>query len=76
MPPGVELADPDQEVVLNEALNIVAQRYEMVGEIYMLKELLAGGELALVICQAERPTGLAHPGRRVRGSAPGVRPSG
>jgi len=27
----------------------------------MLKELLAGGELALVICQAERPTGLAPP---------------
>src|SRR6266581_8588811 len=44
--PNVDLAElrPGQEVVLNEALNIViAQGYETVGEIVMLKELLADG---------------------------------
>ena len=39
-----------QEVMLNEALNVVrALEYERVGEIVMLKELLADGERALVI---------------------------
>ena len=48
--PNVELEGlrPGQEVVLNEALNIViAQGYETVGEVVMLKEVLADGERAL-----------------------------
>jgi proteasome-associated ATPase len=64
--PNVELDDlrPGQEVVLNEALNVViAQGYETVGEIVMLKELLADSERALVISHAdeERVVRLAEP---------------
>src|SRR5579859_4161668 len=64
--PNVELAElrPGQEVVLNEALNVViAQGYEKVGEVVMLKEVLADGERALVISQAdeERVVRLAQP---------------
>jgi proteasome-associated ATPase len=64
--PNVELAElrPGQEVVLNEALNVVvAQGYEKVGEVVMLKELLADSERALVISQAdeERVVRLAEP---------------
>jgi proteasome-associated ATPase len=64
--PNVDLEElrPGQEVVLNEALNIViAQSYETVGEIVMLKEVLADGERALVISHAdeERVVRLAAP---------------
>src|SRR3954451_16088064 len=64
--PNVELAElrPGQEVVLNEALNVViAQSYETVGEVVMLKEVLADGKRALVISQAdeERVVRLAEP---------------
>jgi proteasome-associated ATPase len=64
--PNVELSElrPGQEVVLNEALNVVvAQGYEKVGEVVMLKELLADAERALVISQAdeERVVRLAEP---------------
>src|SRR5579862_7654363 len=64
--PNVELAElrPGQEVVLNEALNVViAQGYEKVGEVVMLKEVLADSERALVISQAdeERVVRLAEP---------------
>jgi proteasome-associated ATPase len=64
--PNVELDElrPGQEVVLNEALNVVvAQAYETVGEIVMLKELLADSERALVISHAdeERVVRLAEP---------------
>ena len=64
--PNVDLEElrPGQEVVLNEALNIViAQSYETVGEVVMLKEVLADGERALVISHAdeERIVRLANP---------------
>ncbi|MET8143836.1 proteasome ATPase [Sphaerisporangium sp. NPDC005288] len=43
-----------QEVMLNEALNVVeALGYESVGEIVMLKELLEDGQRALVISHAD-----------------------
>jgi proteasome-associated ATPase len=61
---NVEELRPGQEVVLNEALNIViAQGYETAGEIVMLKEVLADGERALVISHAdeERVVRLAAP---------------
>src|SRR5437660_6561283 len=54
--PNVELAElrPGQEVVLNEALNVViAQGYETAGEVVMLKEVLADAKRALVISQAD-----------------------
>ena len=53
-----------QEVMLNEALNVVAAlEYEEVGEVVMFKELLADGERALVIANAdeERVVRLAEP---------------
>jgi proteasome-associated ATPase len=64
--PGVELADlkPGQEVVLNEALNVViAQGYETVGEVVMLKEVMEDGDRVLVISHAdeERIARLAEP---------------
>jgi len=43
-----------QEVMLNEAMNVVEARgFERVGEIVMLKELLEDGERALVISHAD-----------------------
>ena len=43
-----------QEVMLNEALNVVeAMEFEKVGEVVMFKELLADGERALVIANAD-----------------------
>jgi proteasome-associated ATPase len=64
--PNIEVEElrPGQEVVLNEALNVViAQGYETVGEIVMLKEILADSERALVISHAdeERVVRLAEP---------------
>jgi proteasome-associated ATPase len=64
--PSVELAElrPGQEVVLNEALNVViAQGFETVGEVVMLKELLDGGDRVLVISHAdeERVARIAEP---------------
>jgi proteasome-associated ATPase len=64
--PNIELAElrPGQEVMLNEALNIVAGfGYERVGEIVMLKEILEDGQRALVIghTDEERVVRLAEP---------------
>jgi proteasome-associated ATPase len=57
-----------QEVMLNEALNVVAAlEFEKVGEVVMLKEILADGDRALVIANAdeERVVRLAEPLRDV-----------
>jgi proteasome-associated ATPase len=64
--PGVELDDlqPGREVMLNEALNIIAVHgYEKVGEIVSFKELLEDGERALVVghTDEEKVVRLAEP---------------
>ncbi|MGI8521954.1 MAG: proteasome ATPase [Nocardioides sp.] len=64
--PAVELDElvRGQEVMLNEALNVVAALdFEEVGEVVMFKEMLADGERALVIANAdeERVVRLAEP---------------
>jgi proteasome-associated ATPase len=64
--PSVELDElrRGQEVMLNEALNVVAAfDYEEVGEVVMLKEILADGERVLVIANAdeEKVVRLAEP---------------
>ena len=64
--PAIDLATlvRGQEVMLNEALNVVAALdFEEVGEVVMFKELLADGERALVIANAdeERVVRLAEP---------------
>jgi proteasome-associated ATPase len=54
--PSVELdaLRPGQEVMLNEAFNVVAAReFERVGEIVVLKELMDGGDRALVVAHAD-----------------------
>ena len=48
--PGVGDLVPGQEVMVNEAMNVIAgMGYERIGEIVMFKELLEGGDRALVI---------------------------
>jgi proteasome-associated ATPase len=64
--PSIELSElrPGQEVVLNEALNVViAQGFETIGEVVMLKEVLEDGARALIISHAdeERIARLAEP---------------
>jgi proteasome-associated ATPase len=64
--PGVEVDDlqPGREVMLNEALNIIAVHgFERVGEIVSFKELLEDGERALVVghTDEERVVRLAEP---------------
>jgi proteasome-associated ATPase len=64
--PSVELDELQrgQEVMLNEALNVVAAlEFEKIGEVVMFKELLEGGDRALVIANAdeERVVRLAEP---------------
>ncbi|CAN5388897.1 proteasome ATPase [soil metagenome] len=58
-----------QEVMLNEALNVVeAMAFEQVGEVVMFKELLADGDRALVIANAdeERVVRIAEPLREIK----------
>jgi proteasome-associated ATPase len=64
--PGVELDDlrRGQEVMLNEAMNVVAAlEFESLGEVVMLKEVLADGERALVVghTDEEKIVRLAEP---------------
>jgi proteasome-associated ATPase len=64
--PSVDVAElrRGQEVMLNEALNVVAaMRFERVGDIVTLKEILEDGERALVIghTDEERVVRLAEP---------------
>ena len=64
--PGVELEGMvrGQEVMLNEAMNVVAAlAFERVGEVVMLKEVLADGERALVVGHTddEKVVRLAEP---------------
>jgi proteasome-associated ATPase len=64
--PGVELDGVvrGQEVMLNEAMNVVAALdFESVGEVVMLKEILADGERALVVghTDEEKVVRLAEP---------------
>ncbi len=64
--PSVDLdaLQKGQEVMLNEALNVVAALdFEQVGEVVMMKELLGDGERVLVIANAdeERVVRLAEP---------------
>ncbi len=64
--PSLDLDDLrlGQEVMLNEALNVVAAlEFEKIGEVVMFKELLEDGERALVIANAdeERVVRLAAP---------------
>ena len=68
--------DRGQEVMLNEALNVVAAlEFEEVGEVVMFKELLADGDRVLVIANAdeERVVRLAEPLRDADASAPATR---
>ncbi len=63
--PAVEIDElrAGQEVMLNEALNVVAAReFERAGEVVMLKEILEGGDRALVIghTDEERIVHIAH----------------
>ena len=72
--PGVDLDEVvrGQEVMLNEAMNVVAAlAFERVGEVVMLKEILADGERALVVghTDEEKVVRLAEPlldGTRLR----------
>jgi proteasome-associated ATPase len=64
--PGVELSDlvRGQEVMLNEAMNVVAAlAFESIGEVVMLKEILADGQRALVVghTDEEKVVRLAEP---------------
>src|ERR1700712_3027263 len=57
-----------QEVMLNEALNVVAAlEFEQTGEVVMLKEVLADGDRVLVIANAdeERVVRIADPLREI-----------
>ncbi|RCV51559.1 proteasome ATPase [Marinitenerispora sediminis] len=64
--PSVDIDElrPGQEVMLNEAFNVVeALAFETVGEVVMLKEILEGGDRALVISNhdEEKIVRLAEP---------------
>ena len=69
--PGVEIEElvRGQEVMLNEAMNVVAAlQFEQLGEVVTLKEVLADGERALVVghTDEEKVVRLAEPLREER----------
>ncbi|WP_067429981.1 proteasome ATPase [Nocardioides jensenii] len=69
--PNVDLDElrRGQEVMLNEALNVVAAlEFEQIGEVVMLKEILADGDRVLVIANAdeERVVRIAEPLRDLK----------
>lgn len=67
--PGVGLLAPGQEVLLNEAMNVISARaFEDTGEIVVFKEFLEGGDRALVIghTDEERVVRVAEPLRHER----------
>jgi proteasome-associated ATPase len=71
MSPDIDAASlqPGQEVMLNESMNVVAVRtFEDIGEIVTLKEVLPGGDRALIVSHAdeERVVRLAEPLREIR----------
>ena len=73
---AVDELQPGQEVLLNEAMNVVtALGFETLGEVVMLKELLEGGDRALVIGHTddEKVVRLADPLRAGHPSAPKLR---
>ena len=64
----LEALTKGQEVMLNEALNVVmALEFEQIGEVVMFKEVLADGDRVLVIANAdeERVVRLAAPLREI-----------
>jgi proteasome-associated ATPase len=66
---GIDTLKHGQEVMLNEAMNVVAARgFEKAGEVVMLKEILEDGERALVIghTDEERVVYLAEDLRNVK----------
>ncbi|HEY2176652.1 MAG TPA: proteasome ATPase [Mycobacteriales bacterium] len=68
--PAVEIEElrAGQEVMLNEALNVVAAReFERAGEVVMLKEILEGGDRALVIGHTDEER-IVHIADVLRGS--------
>ncbi|HEX8081825.1 MAG TPA: proteasome ATPase [Jatrophihabitans sp.] len=65
---GIDTLEHGQEVMLNEAMNIVQARgHERAGEVVMLKEILEGGDRALVIGHTDEER-IVHIADVLRGS--------
>src|SRR3954447_22380429 len=65
---GVESLQHGQEVMLNEAMNVVEARgFERAGDVVMLKEILDGGDRALVIGHTDEER-IVHIAEVLRGS--------
>ncbi len=65
---GVDNLEHGQEVMLNEAMNVVQARgHERAGEVVMLKEVLEGGDRALVIGHTDEER-IVHIADVLRGS--------
>ncbi len=64
---GIDNLQHGQEVMLNEAMNIVEARgFERVGDVVMLKEILEGGDRALVIGHTDEER-IVHIAETLRG---------
>jgi len=65
---GIDSLQHGQEVMLNEAMNVVEARgFERVGDVVMLKEILDGGDRALVIGHTDEER-IVHIASILRGS--------